>query len=56
MAKPKKHHVSFVAEEKVSKPVRVNFERSDGTKANFRAHKKEKERVVVDFMARNKRK
>jgi hypothetical protein len=56
MAQPKKHHVSFVAEEKVSKPIRVKFERSDGTEANFPAHKKEKERVRVDFMAKNKKK
>jgi hypothetical protein len=56
MVTPKKHHVSFVAEEKVSKPVRVKFERSDGTKANFPAHREEKGRVRVDFMAKNKKK
>jgi len=48
--------VSLVADEKVSKPVRVKFKRGDGTKADFPAHKKEKESVRVDFKARNKKK
>jgi hypothetical protein len=55
MSEPKRHHVRFKAEEKVSKPVRVSFEREDGTKVTFPAHKKVTEKVLVDFMAKNKR-
>jgi hypothetical protein len=56
MSEPKRHHVRFKAEEKVSKPVRVSFEREDGTKVTFPAHKKVTEKVLVDFMAKNKKK
>ena len=56
MSKPRKHHVKFEAEERVSKPVRVSFEREDGTKVTFPAHKKVTEKVLVDFMAKNKKK
>jgi hypothetical protein len=56
MTKTKRHHVKFEAEKPVPKPVRVKFQREDGTEANFPAHKKVKEKVPVDFMARNKKK
>ena len=56
MATPKRHHVSFRAEKKVSEPVEVKFVRRDGTRVDFPAHEKVKEAVKVDFMARNKRK
>jgi hypothetical protein len=56
MSTPKRHHVKFEAEEKVSKPVRVSFEREDGSKVTFPAHKKVTEKVLVDFMAKNKKK
>jgi hypothetical protein len=56
MSKPKRHHVKFEANEKVPKPVRVSFEREDGTKVTFPAHKKVTEKVLVDFMAKNKKK
>jgi len=52
----KRHHVRFEAEEKVSKPVRVNFTTKDGSKVSFPAHKKMKEKVDVDFMAKNPKK
>ena len=54
MTKPKRRHVKFEAEERVSKPVKVTFEREDGTKVTFPAHKKVTEKVLVDFMAKNK--
>jgi|SRR5690242_533995 len=50
--KPKTHHVKFTAEKKISEPVRVSFERADGTKVSFPAHQKVMEKVLVDFMAR----
>jgi hypothetical protein len=56
MAKPKRHHVKFVAEETVSEPVQVKFQRKDGTKVSFPGHKDVKEEVEVDFMARSKKK
>jgi hypothetical protein len=49
-----KHHVKFVAKAKVSEPVKVTFERKDGTKVTFPAHKKVTEKVLVNFMAKNK--
>jgi len=56
MTEPKRHHVRFEAEKKVSKPAQVKFTTEDGTKVSFPAHKKVKEKVDVDFMARNKKK
>ena len=55
MAMPKRHHVRFKAEKQVSEPVRVKFERKDGSTADFPAHGKVKKTVKVDFMARNKK-
>jgi hypothetical protein len=49
MTKAKRHHVKFATEEKVSKPVKLSFEREDGTKVTFPAHKKVTEKVLVDF-------
>lgn len=54
--KPKRHHVKFTAEKKVSEPVRVSFERADGTKVSFPAHQKVMEKVLVDFIAKNNKK
>ncbi len=56
MSTPKRHHVSFKAEKKVSEPVEVEFVRKDGTRVDFPAHQKVKETVKVDFMAKNKSK
>ncbi len=52
----KRHHVRFKAEKPVSKPVQVKFQTGEGTKVNFPAHKKVKEKVDVEFMAKNKKK
>lgn len=56
MSAPKRHHVRFEAEKKVSEEVEVKFVRRDGTKADFPAHQKVKKTVDVDFMAKDKRK
>ena len=50
----KKHHVKFIAHEKVKEPVIVDFFERNGTEIKFPAHKKIKEEVLVDFMAKNK--
>lgn len=49
-----KHHVKFMAKEKVKEPVTVSFMTKDGEPVRFNAHKKVEEEVEVDFMARNK--
>jgi hypothetical protein len=56
MAQPKRHHVRFKAEKKISKPVRVEFEKKDGSKVEFPAHKKVTKKVKIDFMADAKKK
>ena len=56
MSKPKKHHVNFEADKKVSVPVNVDFQRKDGTNVDFPAHKEVTKKVEVDFMAKNKKK
>ena len=55
MSAPKRHHVRFKAERKVSEAVEVKFVRKDGTKADFPAHQKVAKAVKIDFMAKNKR-
>lgn len=55
MAK-KRHHLRFTATEKVSEPAKISFTKKDGTKLSFEGHKDVKEKVDVDFMARNKKK
>ncbi len=49
-----KHHVKFMAEKAVKEPVTVAFRTKDGEPVSFDAHKKIKEEVEVDFMARGK--
>jgi hypothetical protein len=56
MSEPKRHHVNFEAEKKVSEPVEVHIQRKDGTDVTFPAHKKVAKKVEVDFMAKNKKK
>lgn len=48
----RKHHVSFVAEKKVSVPTKVSFRTEDGTKVAFKAHKTVKKPVRVSFDAK----
>jgi len=56
MSAPKRHHVRFEAEKKVSEDVDVKFVRRDGTPVDFPAHEKVAKTVKIDFMARNKKK
>lgn len=56
MTTPRRHHVRFKAEKKVSEPVEVKFARKDGTRVDFPAHEKVKRTVNVDFMARSTKK
>jgi hypothetical protein len=50
-----KHHVKFIAHEKVKEPVVVSFKTRDGEKVKFAAHEKVLEKVPVNFMAKNKK-
>jgi hypothetical protein len=56
MAKPKRHHVKFVAEKTVTEPTKVKFETKSGDRVDFVARKPIREEVEVSFMARNKKK
>lgn len=50
----KKHHVHFIAKEKVKELVVVDFRTKTGQEVRFPAHKKVLEEVKIDFMAKNK--
>lgn len=55
----KKHHkakVSFIAEKKVSKPVRVEFYTKEGKKVSFKGHKRVTRPVRVEFYAQKAKK
>lgn len=49
----KEHRVSFIAEKKVSKPIKVDFQTKSG-EVKFKAHKTVKAPVRVSFKAKNK--
>ena len=55
MAK-RREKVSFVADKKVSKPVRVEFYTKDGERVAFKAHKKVIKPVRVEFYAKKEKK
>jgi hypothetical protein len=48
------HRVSFEATKFEREPVKVRFDRKDGSKVSFRAHKTVRRRKPVSFRARNK--
>lgn len=51
----RREKVSFVADKKVSKPVRVEFYTKDGEKVAFRSHKQVTKPVRVEFYAKKKK-
>lgn len=55
MAKPKRHHVDFVAEKTVKEPTEVAFRTKSGKPVDFVAEKPVKKEVDVSFMARNRK-
>lgn len=55
MAKPKRHHVDFIAHKTVKEPTEVKFETKSGERVDFVAKKPVKEEIEVSFMARNKK-
>lgn len=55
MAKPKRHHVDFIAEKTVKEPQEVIFRTKSGKRVDFVAERPVKKDVEVSFMARNKK-
>jgi len=49
----KKHTVEFKAKKPVSVPVRVRFQKDDGTQVSFPAHKTVTKKVRVKFRAKD---
>lgn len=56
MAKQRKRKISFVAEQEVSKPVKVEFYTKEGKKVLFKGHQKVKKPVKVEFYAKKDKK
>ena len=48
----RREKVSFVAEKKVSKPVKVEFYTKDGKKVIFKGHERVKKPVKIEFYAK----
>ena len=56
MSKHRREKIEFVAEKKVSKPVRVEFYTKDGEKVAFKGHKEVTKPVKVEFYAKKDKK
>jgi len=56
MSKHRRDKISFTAEKKVSKPVKVSFYTKAGEKVSFKGHQDVKKPVKVEFYAKNKKK
>ncbi len=52
MSKPRREKISFIAERKVSKPVKVEFYTKDGERVLFKGHKNVEKPVKVEFYAK----
>lgn len=52
----KKERVVFVADKKVSKPVKVEFYTQEGAKISFKGHKTTTKPVKVEFYVREEQK
>jgi hypothetical protein len=56
MSKERKQKVSFIAEKKVPKPVKVEFYTNDGKRVSFQGHKQVKKPVKVEFYVKKEKK
>lgn len=56
MSKQHRQKVEFIADKKVSKPVKVEFYTKDGEKVSFRGHKDVTKPVKVEFYAKREKK
>jgi hypothetical protein len=48
--------ISFIADKKVSKPVKIEFYTKEGKRVAFKAHKEVTKPVRVEFYAKRKKK
>ena len=55
MSKQRREKISFTADKKVSKPVRVEFHTKEGERVAFKAHEKVSKPVKVEFYAKKKK-
>jgi len=56
MSKQRREKISFTAEKKISKPVRVSFYTKSGEKVSFKGHQDVKKPVRVEFYAKKDKK
>jgi len=56
MSKQRREKISFVADQKVSKPVKVEFYTKEGEKVSFKGHQKVTKPVKVEFYAKKDKK
>ncbi len=56
MSKQRREKVSFKAQKKVSKPVKVEFYTKTGEKVSFKGHIQVKKPVKVEFYAKKEKK
>lgn len=56
MSKQRREKISFTADKKVSKPVKVEFYTKDGEKVAFKAEKQVTKPVRVEFYAKKDKK
>ena len=52
----RRRKIEFVAEKKVSKPVKVEFFTKDGEKVSFKGHQDVKKPVKIEFYAKRNKK
>ena len=52
MSKHRRDKISFIAEKKISKPVKVSFYTKDGEKVSFKGHQEVKKPVRIEFYAK----
>jgi len=56
MSKHPREKITFTADKKVSKPVKVEFYTKDGVKVSFKGHKEVTKPVKVEFYAKKDKK
>lgn len=56
MSKHRREKIAFVADKKVSKPVKVEFYTKEGEKVSFKGHKQVTKPVKVEFYAKKDKK
>lgn len=56
MSKQRREKISFTADKKVSKPVKVEFYNKEGEKVAFKAHKQVTKPVRVEFYVKRDKK